>query len=320
MTHRTGKRIPTGTLLGQKPLNQDFGEDEEGGTVAFTDHYTDLSYTHEVKTDTSILYYNELDDDGLFNDLLYSIVLNGNGTYTFTVHQGAPLIVNELLFESVSPGGPKEEEQILSTEGTEATFNGFLISNLFDFENGNVQSAFSTGNDVPPGTDLDDVNISTKGIGLKDNQMDPFEALRINFEEPGGGTSKDVEGFIIVFDGGTGANSSFDIRFVAYDDGGVEVDFTDTYTLPKGNNELVFDTRDYSEFDGATFDELFILMEFENPNNGVRIKSISLLEQEDVPDEQLSFEVEITDGDDDTDLGTIIVGVDGDMDGSINLV
>ena len=226
------------------------------------------------------------------------------GSYTFMVLQDAPLVLNALDFATVSPGGPKELEVITGEGSTVTTFNGFLFDNTsFD----NEPKPTITLDDGLDGTD-DDVNISTPGIGLDDNQMDIDEGLELSF-------SNDVEGVQLLIQGGTGKNAPFDIRFIAYDDG-AEVDDS-TFTnipMPNGNDELLYDY-----LPGVSFDTLEVYIDFDNPKGGLRIKEVSLFERLDIPDFSFDYEVKATDGDGDMATAGFTVDVDSDGDEIITL-
>ncbi|RNF33909.1 DUF5801 repeats-in-toxin domain-containing protein [Paracoccus methylarcula] len=280
----------------------DYGADGPGSftILGFTELPDDTvlgEITETLSADGTTLTYTS----GSFGDL-FRLTLDGDepGGYLFEVLQDAPLILNPLDFASVTPGGPKELEVVSGTQGTTTvTFDGFLSSNF----NGDALAEYAAGN--LPGDGADDVNISTPGIGLDDNQMDPGEQLLLS-------TSEDVEGAQVVLDGGTGKGTTFDVRLVAYDDGVFVDEFVfEDLALPKGSNSL---TLDY--LPGVSFDELFIFQSLDG-NNGVRIKEISLFERQEVPDFVLETTARETDGDGDFVDDTFVIQIDGNADGMI---
>lgn len=254
--------------------------------------------TETLSPDGKVLTYSNADGD------LFRLTLDDDapGGYLFEVLQDAPLVLNPLDFGSVTPGGPKELETVQGELGAiEVVFDGFLSTNL----NGDPLVEYAQGNLPGPGATADDVNISTKGIGLKDNQMDAGEQLKFDISE-------DVEGVQVVFDGGTGGNATFNVRMVAYDDGVLVADVVfENQTLPKGNSTLVLDF-----LPGDSFDEVYIFHDLTG-NNGVRIKSISLYDREEAPDFVLETTVRATDGDFDYVEDTFVISIDGNGDGLI---
>jgi hypothetical protein len=273
----------------------EYGADGKGGFVIaqFTELPDDTllgQITETLSSDGKVLTYSNANGD------LFRLTLDDDapGGYLFEVLQDAPLVLNPLDFGSVTPGGPKG-----SLGEIEVVFDGFLSTNL----NGDPLVEYAQGN--LPGSTTDDVNISTKGIGLKDNQMDAGEQLKFDLSE-------DVEGVQVVFDGGTGKNATFNVRMVAYDDGVLVADVMfENQNLPKGNNTLVLDF-----LPGDSFDEVYIFHDLMG-SNGVRIKSISLYEQEDTPDFVLETTVRATDGDFDHVDDTFVISIDGNGDGLI---
>ncbi len=242
------------------------------------------------------------------NGDVFEVSLDSAGGYTFEVLQDAPLVLNTLDFASVSPGGPKEAEVITGEGSTVTTFDGFLFDHTTFDQQAKPTITLDDGVD---GT-ADDVNISTPGVGLDDNQMDIDEGLELSFSDGVGG-DEDVEGVQLLIQGGTGKNAPFDIRFIAYDDD-VEVNdstFTDV-PMPNGNDELLFDY-----LPEISFDTLEIFIDFDNPKGGLRIKEVSLFEREDIPDFSFDFEVAASDADGDMTTGMFTVGVDSNDDGII---
>jgi hypothetical protein len=298
----------------------DYGND--GGTFVIT-NFTALPddtilgpITETLSDGDTVLTYSNATTD------LFRLTLTDTepGGVLFEVLSSAPVVYNELDFASVSAGGPEETEVVpgQAMTGTFTTFNGFLSSNF----SGDAQAEFLAGNDPNDGNGgpldnetYDDVNISNKGAALDDQQFDPGEQLRLTFsEDEAGTTSKDIEGVRVTFDGGTGNPNpgTFDVRFVAYDDGvlvGEQV-FNDE-TLPKGNDTLVLEYQP-----NESFDELFIFQNFDG-DNGDRIKSIELLEAVETPDFEVETTVRATDGDTDFVEDTFVTQIDGDHDGLI---
>ncbi|MCE9682926.1 DUF5801 repeats-in-toxin domain-containing protein, partial [Halomonas alkalisoli] len=256
---------------------------------------------------TTLLYSNE--GGGLFK-----LTLGLDGSYLFKVLQDAPLLLNDLDFGSVTPGGPKELEIVQGEQGsTTVVFDGFLSTEFGDDPIGEYDS----GNLTDPGATADDVNISNKGIGLKDNQMDPGEQLKFTiYEDYEAGITKEVEGVQLVIDGGTGPNTTFSIRMVAYDSEGEKVadEVFDGLALPKGSNTLEVNFQP-----GESFHEVYFFHDLENDNNGFRIKSIALFEREEVPDFEIDVDVLATDGDGDSIDGSFSIGIDGNGDGEIDI-
>ncbi|MEV8469017.1 hypothetical protein AB0T83_19995, partial [Fluviibacterium sp. DFM31] len=300
----------------------DYGNDSAGT-------FTFVGYTEQLPDDTVLGTITETLSVGdtvityssaIYGDL-FRITLDDNapGGYTFEVLQSAPVVLNALGISSVDAGGPSETEVVPAPSGTIVTFDGFLSNNF----NGDAQVEYAAGNQPPPpapdGGPDDDVNISTPGIGLKDNQMDPGEQLRISF-------SDDVSGIQLLFEGATGAANTFDIRFVAYDDGSLiaDVAYLDE-NLPKGNSQLLIDFLSGEPFDvetdaldaGEDFDEVFVFINFDGPNTGVRIKEVSLYEQASIPDFSIDYTVRASGGDLDFVEDSFTLNIDSDADGFI---
>ncbi|MEE8456086.1 MAG: hypothetical protein V3R90_15300, partial [Limibaculum sp.] len=90
---------------------------------------------------------------------------------------------------------------------------------------------------------------------------------------------------------------------------GVHVDtFNFLDALPKGSNDMLLELRP-----GAEFDELYVVMEFENSSNGVRIADVLTLGIADIPDFDLTFDVKATDFDGDFVTDTFDVHIDSDF-------
>jgi hypothetical protein len=256
--------------------------------------------TSELSTDGTLLTYSSAD----FGDL-FTLQLNGNepGAYTFTVLQEAPLITNTLDLGGAAPGGPVEDIDITAPGGTVVNFDGFLITNFAN----NLKGQFAAGDKENPPDDVEDVNVSTPGIGLKDNQMDPLEALKITLD-PG------VAGIELHFNGATGGGSSFGIKIEAYDANGVLV-FSDISTnpAPKGNNELV---KSWVFPDDAV--EVFVGLDIAS-KSGLRINEVAVIERTDIPDFELNYTVTAVDGDTDFTAADFTVQIDGDNNGVLNV-
>ncbi|WP_355660336.1 DUF5801 repeats-in-toxin domain-containing protein [Halomonas salifodinae] len=297
-------------LAGQTAVDSGFLDYGNDGAKSFviTD-YTELpndtilgEVTAVLSADGTELIYSNADGE------LFRLTLDSVNSYLFEVLQDAPLILNPLDFGSVTPGGPKELEIVQGELGsTTVVFDGFLSTNF----NGDPLLEYEAGNRPDPGDTADDVNISTKGIGLKDNQMDPGEQLKFNIYEEydaqsGEGTAKLVEGVQLVIDGGTGPNTTFSVRMVAYDSDGnlVAEEVFEGLALPKGSNTLVLDF-----LPGESFHEVYLFHDLDSDNNGFRIKSISLYEREEVPDFQLETTVRATDGDGDFVEGSFVIDI-----------
>ncbi|MFD3191800.1 DUF5801 repeats-in-toxin domain-containing protein [Sedimentitalea sp. HM32M-2] len=300
----------------------DYGNDGAGS-------FTFVGYTEQLPDDTVLGAFSETLSAGdtvitystAGNGDLFQITLDGSepGGYTFEVLQDAPVVLTDLGISSVDAGGPSETEVVPAPSGTIVTFDGFLSNNF----NGDPLVEYAAGNQPPPplpdgGAD-DDVNISTPGIGLKDNQMDPGEQLKISF-------SQDISGIQLLFEGATGPANTFDIRFVAYDDGiqVAGVAYLDE-PLPKGNSDLLVDFLTGEAFDvetdplaaGEDFDDVFVFINFDGPKTGVRIKEVSLYEQVAIPDFSIDYTVRATDDDMDYVEDSFTVNIDSDSDGFI---
>ncbi|MBF8221406.1 DUF5801 repeats-in-toxin domain-containing protein [Halomonas sp. 328] len=308
----------------------EFERDIEDGSVAFLVGQTDtdsgfLDYGNDGAKSFVITDYTELPNDTILGEVtavlsadgtelvysnadgeLFRLTLDSVNSYLFEVLQDAPLILNPLDFGSVTPGGPKELEIVQGELGTTTVvFDGFLSTN-FD---GDAVEEYDQGNLPDPGDTADDVNISSKGIGLKDNQMDPGEQLKFSvYEDFTAGITKEVEGVQLVIDGGTGPNTTFSVRMVAYDSDGnlVAEEVFEGLALPKGSNTLVLDF-----LPGESFHEVYLFHDLDNDNNGFRIKSISLYEREEIPDFQLETTVRATDGDGDFVEGSFTIDIGG---------
>ena len=210
---------------------------------------------------------------------------------------------SEGLTAGTTSGGPVEVFQV-TVQGVTATFDGFLYT-PGDIV-GNLQDKYNNGNHTsgPLAAD-DDVNISNKGVGIKDNQIDPGEGLALFF-------STDIEGIRIILDGGTGGNTTFDVRIQAFDNGTVvHTQLYDDVTLPKGTST---ETLDF--LPGVSFDQIYIVHDLVAPN-GVRIPQIFTFTAADIPDFKLDFTVKSTDFDGDMDSESFYVQIDGDLDGQI---
>jgi hypothetical protein len=266
--------------------------------------------TETLSSNDTVLTYSSATHGDLFS---LTLDATAPGGYTFTVLQDVPTILNVLDFGSVNPGGPVEEITIAAPGGTNVTFDGFLASD-FDGNPTTLKAQFGTG-DLDPNP-IEDVNVSTQGIGLKDNQMDPNvnaagqdEALKMSF-------SQDVDGVQIVFDGATGGGNTFDATFEAYDDG-VLVD-TITFSglaAPKGNNTT---TVTFNPDPAHDFDELYIGLNLAD-KSGLRIHQVATIEKADIPDFALDYTVRATDGDADTASDMFTVKIDSNLDGTITV-
>jgi Domain of unknown function (DUF5801) len=286
------------------------GYDSDGPeSLKITDHdeipssITDIlgPITSELSPDGTLLTYSSVD----FGDL-FTLALDADepGAYTFTVLQ-APLVTNTLDFGGVDPGGPVEDIDITAPGGTAVNFDGFLITDFGE----NLKGQFAAGDLETPDPDaaLEDVNVSTQGIGLKDNQMDPSEALKLTLD-PG------VQGIVVKFDGATGPGKTFGIKIEAYDANG-DLVFSDstTETAPKGSNEL---DKTYVFPEEAV--EVYIGLDLAT-NSGVRIAEVAVIENVEVPDFELGYTVTAVDGDTDSTPADFTVQIDGNNDGTINI-
>src|SRR5215467_1881376 len=200
---------------------------------------------------------------------------------------------------STDPGGPVEDIDVTSPGGTNVNFDGFLITNFAN----NLKGQFAAGDKENPPDDVEDVNVSTQGIGLKDNQMDPAEALKMTLD-PG------VAGIELKFAGATGPGKTFGIKIEAYDANGVLI-FSETTTndAPKGSNELV---KTWNFPDEAV--EVYIGLDL-GTNSGVRIAEVAVIERVEIPDFELNYTVTAVDGDTDFTPADFTVQIDGNNDG-----
>ena len=266
-------------------------------------------FTETLSNGDRTLTYTSSD----FGDM-FTLELNETapGGYAFTSLQNAPLVLNPLDFAGVEAGGPIEEEVVDGANGLEVTFDGFLFNDADFSSSSDLRTVFGAGDkELPdPLAAFDDVNISSQGVGIDDQQIDPNEGLALFFDD-------DVEGVNMLLDGGTGGGSTFDIIVQAYD-GGTLVDtfFFDDADLPKGNNDLSLEILT----GGVSFNELYVVMEFQNSNNGVRIAEIDTLSKADIPDFELEFTVTADDLDGDSVSDMFKIGIDSDSDGSIDIV
>lgn len=244
----------------------------------------------------TILTYTSDDYGDLFR---LTLDATGDGGYTFDVLQNVPLVLIPLIGGATTPGGPVEEFTP-PPPGDIVTFDGFIFT---DYLAASLAAQFVAGDDNSNGDE--DVNISQKGTGLEDNQLDQGEGLALFFTE-------DVGGIRIIFDGGTGGGTLFDVRIQAYNDGTlVATELFDDETLPKGNSTLELNFEP-----GVLFDTLYIVHDLTAPN-GVRIPEIFAFTAADIPDFKLDFTVKETDFDGDMDSESFFVQIDSDLDGFI---
>jgi hypothetical protein len=274
-----------------------YGADGPGGFIitAFTNLPNDPdiwgTITETLSPDKQTVQYHSSIYGNMFKlEIDGGATGTGTGEVLFTVQSDPPLVLNPVDFAGVDPGGPVEEILVPIMGGNSVTFDGFLFTDPDFAGSANLQGVFDGGGDKEePDADapFDDVNVSTQGVGIDDQQIDPHEGLALFF-------TNDVEGIQLTFDGGTGAGSSFDIRIELYDDNVFVDGFDFVESLPKGNNDLVLDI-----LPGVSFDEAYIVAEFENSSNGVRIPLIQTFEKADLSDFDLTFTVEEFDNDHD---------------------
>ncbi len=266
-----------------------------------------------LSPDGTVLTYASAIED------LFSITLDGSGTGSvrFDVLSDAPLVLSPLDFSNTVPGGPSEYE-VVRGDNTWVEFDGFLTYAGDDIFASDAVSLYNAGNLLA--SDLDDPNVSKQGAGVKDNQIDQFEHFKLSFFEPEADPntfpdqSRDIAGFLAVFDGATGgaSNQTFDIRIVAYDDGIQVWDETiSDQPLPKNptNPEVPIEFQP-----GVDFDEAYLLIEY-SADVGMRLRELSLYERLDAPDFAFETTVRASDGDGDWVEDTFSNWVDGNGDG-----
>ncbi|MEJ6904836.1 DUF5801 repeats-in-toxin domain-containing protein [Bradyrhizobium japonicum] len=267
--------------------------------------------TETLSVGDTVLTYSSATHGDLFR---LTLDATEPGGYTFAVLRDVPNVLNFLDFGSVNPGGPVEEITINAPGGTGVTFDGFLASD-FDGTPTSLKAQFGAASGDQNSNPIEDVNVSTQGIGLKDNQMDPNvsgtldEALKMSF-------SQDVDGVQVVFDGATGGGNTFSATFEAYDDG-VLVDTVTFSNLaaPKGNTTT---TVTFTPDPAHDFDELYIALDLAD-KSGLRIHQVATIEKAEIPDFALDYTVQATDGDADTTSDTFTVKIDSNLDGVLNV-
>lgn len=286
---------------GDPNLGLDYGEDTPGALKitsfeAMPDDTVLGQITEMLSADGTTLTYSNVDGP------LFELSLDDSepGAYTFTVLQGPPLVTNTLDFAGNDPGGPVEDITISAPGGTNVTFDGFLLT---DFD-ANLKGQFAAGDLNDPADDDDDPNVSQPGVGLKDNQMDPNEALQLTLDPA-------VAGIELKFDGATGGGQTFRIKIEAYDSEGTLVfaDFAQE-AAPKGNAVLL---KSYVFEDPAV--EVYIGLDFDTASSGVRIAEVAMIEKVETPDFELDYTVTAEDGDTDFTTTEFTVGIDGNSDG-----
>ena len=233
----------------------------------------------------------------VFGDII-SIAVDGSsgGSYSVDVLQDAPLIEVALIDGATTPGGPIEDVT-LSGGATEVVFDGYLFGASPDEDQ---QALFDGGGDDNAGPN-DDVNISSQGAAVKDNQFDEGEGLAMFFVE-------DVAGAEFIIQGGTGGKASGTIYVTGYNDGVLVETAVYDKALPKGNNTL-----DISFMPSAEVDEIYISHDFQAPN-GFRIPEIFAFTYADIPDLTGTVELTATDFDGDTAVDEFQFFIDGDGD------
>ncbi|BAO84482.1 hypothetical protein SMCB_2254 [Serpentinimonas maccroryi] len=248
-----------------------------------------------------------IDGSGLPPLVFYTLSLNTNGTYTFTLVTPQP---TQTIAIGNQFGAGNPVETIVVTAGTNTvTFDGLLYTN-----------AGGVGAPQNPGTvsNADNLNPNNLGFGVQNGNIDHNEGFRASMAQPADGLSFQVHG--------NGNTDTATIEWVAYAaDGTTVVDFGQLTLsgLKNDGNQLASIASD-TEF--SRVDVRFIL---DGSGDSVRVQDFGVIDRITPPDLTLGFEVRATDSDGDwatasfnvnvnaVSVPTIMVGAPGTGTGDI---
>lgn len=329
-------------------FNFDPGADDEGASLAIID-YTGKAGAGEfvgtglddladlldaeisvIATDTSVTYL--LDGVEWFR---LTVNVDDPDYYTFEVLEDSAFVTQPLIFPGVKPGAPTESETLDATtaSGKNVSFDGLLWSN-------DAQDLDDPAANLGPLDAADDINANDVGFGVKNDQasqINNLEGFSATFGDGAGPEDDEVGGLVFEIEG-IGNISEVTVEWLAFDDldnDGVldpgENFFTgnDTVALPNGNNSIEYTIEHPTDVEGNLFDTVYV--RFITPdgeasddpkdwNDGVRILNFNSVEPLPVPDVELAFAVQGTDGDGDTSqIQEFTVGIDGDDDDLITI-
>ncbi|NNU79763.1 hypothetical protein HMH01_04835 [Halovulum dunhuangense] len=230
------------------------------------------------------------DGDGA---LFYSLVIDpaadtDEGAYQFTMYQDIPVVTNPLDFSSVKAGGPQETLTVESIR-----FDGKFFTDRNDI-------AGSASDDL--GTNSDDVNPNNAGgIGIGNGNVERLKALMIDTT----GSASQVSGVSLEITGVGGGIRTVDLLWEAYvDTNGNDIFDAEDQPVASGSETADLGARDPHVLEiepGVDFDFIFVAMDPDDVdgNDTARINNISTIQQIDLNDFVLNFELASEDGDDD---------------------
>ena len=281
---------------------------------------------------------------------LFKLTVDDSGKWTFDISQDGPTTFNFLDFSAFKNGPPQDTLTPLSQTSTTAVFDGILFTNnnTNDFHinlDDPLDSALSgdgqhTGSEIDDRPDVgvnaqfekqDNLNVNQVGVGVFSGPSSNFGELtgmKVNFSNPNPAFSG-VEGMgFEIRTPGQGQWDGMQLTLLAIDSmGNVEehtIDLTDELQALKGNEKFIFTvaTDDVALSPTVTLtqidsvEEIWFKFTMTDDSDALRVRDIFLIEQGEVPDVNLAFEVQGQDGDlDQTQTEEFSIFIDGDGDG-----
>ena len=271
-----------------------YGADSSGGTPTLTGVSGNVSLSGASTAGSLVI---ELKDSG--GAVVGTLTLNGDGTDSLAViHRAAELVTDVLLTGDVTASGPSLTKTINSTLGLTVTVT-------------------ASDNDGVPNQDGDDeVNPSTQGWAVADNQVDLNESIGFSFSEA-------VQRFSFVADGFTGNPSNGDVGVtirVFYDAG--KTIFQDfNVNMTSGSSVEVANLSDFGL--GGVYSTIWGVNVLSNntndSNDGFRLNNVTVSQVSETPPADLdyTFTVNVVDNDGDPVAQTFSVHLDGSNTGGL---
>ncbi|MGQ0525376.1 MAG: retention module-containing protein [Betaproteobacteria bacterium] len=262
-----------------------YGADSSLGTPTLTGVSGNVTVSGASNPNSLIL---ELKDAG--GAIIGTLTLNADGTDTLAViHREAAFDTDVLLTSDVTAGGPSLTKTINSTLGLTVTVTG----------------SDGDGNPTEP---TDEVNPSTQGWAVKDNQVDLGESIKFSFSEG-------IDLFSFAATGYTGGADLIGITVTVTYEGGATENFLIDVT--EGQTIQVATLPGFNV--GTQFTSVNVLSDGSADSGGFRLNNVTISQVSETPPSDLdyTFTVNVVDKDGDLVAQTFNVHLDGENTGGL---
>ena len=234
------------------------------------------------------------------SNVVGELTVNADGTDSLKLfHREPELVRDTLLTTDVTASGPSLVKTINSS------ISGLVIT-----------VTASDGDNVPNEPSVDEVNPSTQGWAVKDNQVDPNESIRFKF-------SQAVEEFSFAATGFTGGISLVPLIVTVYYDAAMTI--SEQFVIAgatEGTKIEVADLPGFGTTVGSTvYDDIWgVTVEHDGDKGGFRLNNVEVAAYSTTPPPDLdySFTLKVVDGDSDYTSSVFNLHLDGDSYGTVN--